>query len=97
MLQPIHHRACRYFLLHKPAGCLVTSKLPLDGLPPRSTVYDVLDRAGVPWDPNNDTEDDFQAATVRWPHLPAAGRLDMNTEGLILFTNDGHLISGQHG
>jgi 23S rRNA pseudouridine2605 synthase len=56
-----------YYLLHKPAGLLVTKRDP-EG---RRTIYDLM----RPLDPS----------------LNAVGRLDQESEGLILLTNDGEL------
>lgn len=58
-------RALRYFMLHKPAGCVSAT---VD--PQHRTVLDLLDEP--------DKHD-----------LHIAGRLDYNTTGLLLITNDG--------
>lgn len=56
----------RYFMLHKPAGCVSATRDP-----EHRTVLDLLDES--------DKE-----------HLHIAGRLDYNTTGLLLITNDGN-------
>ncbi|UQI32500.1 pseudouridine synthase [Pseudomonas bijieensis] len=58
-------RPARYFMLHKPPGCVSATRDPQ-----HSTVLDWLDEA--------DKDD-----------LHIAGRLDFNTTGLMLITNDG--------
>ncbi|WP_421547860.1 pseudouridine synthase [Pseudomonas sp. QD4] len=55
----------RYFMLHKPAGCVSATRDP-----EHRTVLDLLD------EPDKE-------------HLHIAGRLDYNTTGLLLITNDG--------
>lgn len=57
----------KYYLIHKPAGCLCTNEDPAG----RPRVIDLL--------PPSDTR------------LFTVGRLDENTEGLLLVTNDGEL------
>ncbi|MBA1232181.1 pseudouridine synthase [Pseudomonas viridiflava] len=59
-------KAARYFMLHKPQGCVSAT---VD--PQHPTVLDLLD------------EPDKH-------ELHIAGRLDFNTTGLMLMTNDGH-------
>lgn len=56
----------RYFMLHKPAGCVSATRDP-----EHRTVLDLLD------EPDKE-------------HLHIAGRLDYNTTGLLLITNDGN-------
>ncbi|WP_335943593.1 pseudouridine synthase [Pseudomonas sp. G166] len=58
-------RAARYFMLHKPPGCVSATRDPQ-----HPTVLDLLDEPD-----KND--------------LHIAGRLDFNTTGLMLITNDG--------
>ena len=58
-------RAARYFMLHKPQGCVSATSEPQ-----HRTVLDLLD------EPDKD-------------ELHIAGRLDFNTTGLMLITNDG--------
>lgn len=58
-------RAARYFMLHKPPGCVSATSDPQ-----HRTVLDLLD------EPDKD-------------ELHIAGRLDFNTTGLMLITNDG--------
>lgn len=55
----------RYFMLHKPPGCVSATRDP-----EHRTVLDLLD------EPDKE-------------HLHIAGRLDYNTTGLLLITNDG--------
>ena len=59
-------KAARYFMLHKPPGCVSATHDP-----EHPTVLDLLNEP--------DKED-----------LHLAGRLDFNTSGLMLITNDGH-------
>ena len=61
-----HGKPARYFMLHKPPGCVSAT---VD--PQHPTVLDLLD------EPDKDD-------------LHIAGRLDFNTSGLMLITNDGH-------
>lgn len=57
----------RYFVLHKPSGCLSSTKDERgEG---RSTVYDYIEEHG-------------------FPRLGHVGRLDMDTSGVMVFTND---------
>ncbi|EPL03347.1 pseudouridine synthase [Pseudomonas sp. CF161] len=56
----------RYFMLHKPPGCVSATRDP-----EHRTVLDLLD------EPDKE-------------HLHIAGRLDYNTTGLLLITNDGN-------
>ncbi|MFS2161558.1 pseudouridine synthase [Pseudomonas sp. Pseusp122] len=58
-------RPARYFMLHKPQGCVSATRDPV-----HPTVLDLLD------EPDKD-------------ELHIAGRLDFNTTGLMLITNDG--------
>ncbi|MDO7898174.1 pseudouridine synthase [Pseudomonas citrulli] len=58
-------RPARYFMLHKPTGCVSATRDPQ-----HPTVLDLLD------EPDKDD-------------LHIAGRLDFNTTGLMLITNDG--------
>ncbi|WP_413770046.1 pseudouridine synthase, partial [Vibrio vulnificus] len=58
-------RPARYFMLHKPPGCVSATRDPQ-----HPTVLDLLD------EPDKDD-------------LHIAGRLDFNTTGLMLITNDG--------
>lgn len=58
-------KAARYWMLHKPQGCVSATADPQ-----HPTVLDLLDA------PDKD-------------HLHIAGRLDFNTSGLMLLTNDG--------
>lgn len=58
-------KAARYFMLHKPQGCVSATRDPQ-----HRTVLDLLD------EPNGE-------------ELHIAGRLDFNTTGLLLLTNDG--------
>jgi len=62
--ETVRTKAKRYFLFHKPAGC-VTTRSDEKG---RKTVYDYLQ--GIP----------------DW--IAPVGRLDQDSEGLLLFTND---------
>ena len=59
-------KPARYFMLHKPPGCVSATQDP-----EHPTVLDLLNEA--------DKHD-----------LHIAGRLDFNTSGLMLITNDGH-------
>ena len=59
-------KPARYFMLHKPPGCVSATQDP-----EHPTVLDLLD------EPDMD-------------ELHIAGRLDFNTSGLMLITNDGH-------
>jgi len=59
-------KPARYFMLHKPPGCVSATQDP-----EHPTVLDLLD------EPHKD-------------ELHIAGRLDFNTSGLMLITNDGH-------
>ena len=59
-------KPARYFMLHKPRGCISATQDP-----EHPTVLDLLNEA--------DKHD-----------LHIAGRLDFNTSGLMLITNDGH-------
>ena len=59
-------KSARYFMLHKPPGCVSATQDP-----EHSTVMDLI------------TEPDKH-------ELHIAGRLDFNTSGLMLITNDGH-------
>lgn len=59
-------KSARYFMLHKPPGCVSATQDP-----EHSTVLDLL----------NETDKH---------ELHIAGRLDFNTSGLMLITNDGH-------
>ncbi len=59
-------KPARYFMLHKPPGCISATQDP-----EHPTVLDLLNEA--------DKHD-----------LHIAGRLDFNTSGLMLITNDGH-------
>ncbi|WP_314916171.1 pseudouridine synthase [Pseudomonas helleri] len=59
-------KPARYFMLHKPPGCVSATQDP-----EHPTVLDLLNEA--------DKHD-----------LHIAGRLDFNTSGLLLITNDGH-------
>lgn len=59
-------KPARYFMLHKPPGCVSATRDP-----EHPTVLDLLDEP--------DKHD-----------LHIAGRLDFNTSGLMLITNDGH-------
>ena len=58
-------KAARYFMLHKPPGCVSATRDPQ-----HPTVLDLID------EPDKDD-------------LHIAGRLDFNTTGLMLITNDG--------
>ncbi|MCF6781463.1 pseudouridine synthase [Stutzerimonas stutzeri] len=58
-------KPARFFMLHKPAGCVSATSDPQ-----HSTVLDLLD------EPDKD-------------ELHIAGRLDFNTTGLLIITNDG--------
>lgn len=58
-------RPARYFMLHKPAGCVSATRDP-----EHPTVLDLID------EPDKDD-------------LHIAGRLDFNTTGLLILTNDG--------
>lgn len=64
-----------YLLLHKPKGCVTTRRDP-EGRP---TVFDLIpgDRCG--------------AAGLAAPYLFPVGRLDRDTSGLLLLTNDSEL------
>lgn len=59
-------KPARYFMLHKPPGCVSATQDP-----EHPTVLDLLKEAGK-------------------HDLHIAGRLDFNTSGLMLITNDGH-------
>lgn len=61
------------FLFHKPASCL-TAERDFSG---RNTIYDIL---------KNPEMTGFKEGL---PRLMPIGRLDLNTEGLLLLTNDG--------
>ena len=61
------------FLFHKPAGCL-TAERDFSG---RKTIYDILKNSEITG---------FKEGL---PRLMPIGRLDLNTEGLLLLTNDG--------
>ncbi len=66
----------RYLMLHKPAGYVTTRKDNLH----RPTVFDLLPPEILAHDPQNKN---------RW--IFPVGRLDADSEGLLLFTNDGVL------
>jgi 23S rRNA pseudouridine2605 synthase len=68
----------RLFLYHKPAG-LLTAERDFSGRP---TIYDRLKPALAAAS---------GGAEAEMPRLMPVGRLDLNTEGLLLLTNDGEL------
>lgn len=71
--QPVRAEPRRYWLLHKPAGVLTTTRDPHAGGPGRRTVLELL------------------PAAARRQRLYPVGRLDRDSEGLLLLTNDGAL------
>ncbi|MBL9006840.1 MAG: rRNA pseudouridine synthase [Myxococcales bacterium] len=78
-----------YYLLNKPKGYVTTASDP-EG---RATVFDLLNEQGIrcrqtPGQGTNPPPRVVDASALR---LFAVGRLDYNTEGALLLTNDGEL------
>jgi 23S rRNA pseudouridine2605 synthase len=71
--RPVRAEPRAYWLLHKPAGVLTTTRDPHAGGPDRRTVIELL------------------PAAARRGRLYPVGRLDRDSEGLLLLTNDGAL------
>uniref|UniRef100_A0A7S4QDK0 Pseudouridine synthase RsuA/RluA-like domain-containing protein n=1 Tax=Ditylum brightwellii TaxID=49249 RepID=A0A7S4QDK0_9STRA len=80
-MKPIHHLLCSYILLHKPRG-YICSSTPEKGAP---GVFDLFR------DKSNDDDQVGQISSINQTCLFVCGRLDCQSEGLLLVTNDGKL------
>lgn len=75
-----HVQPLRYFMLHKPPGYVTSRRDEFK----RPTVFDLMPMAQA-------ALDEFTGATPGRDWLFPVGRLDFDSEGLLLFTNDGPL------